>query len=261
MERIVITITSELFDEANQEASVRANLAARTLMAEIRKEFNLPEGNYTLRLQNTPKPLDLEKTLDQLGIQTGAVLLFNRERRPPQRARPAAPAGAAAGGLSRKMFVGPNKPFLRDEATGHLFEIDWQPAIIGRPDANNPASADLLAVNLGQLEEAKSVSRQHARISEQNGQYFLESMNERNPTFLNDSTVQVGERRMLQTGNKIRVGRISLVFGIKGQTMAGASSPQTQLPQQPPHQPPLPPPPPMPPTPPQTAIQPDKQPR
>jgi pSer/pThr/pTyr-binding forkhead associated (FHA) protein len=209
MARTVLTITSDLFDEPNQEASIRENLPIRTLIAECRSEFDLPDGNYTLRVKSTGKLLDPDKTLEQSGVQTGAVLILTRERRVVPRDQ------SLVGDFSRRIIAGPNRAFLAEEQTGKVFEIQWQPAIIGRPDANNPASADQLAVNLGQFDAAKTVSRHHARITEQAGQYFLESLADHNPTYLNDGMVRVGERRLLQPDDKIRVGKFVLTFGIR----------------------------------------------
>jgi hypothetical protein len=173
-DRILLTISSDLFDdEADQEASVRRNLQVRTLVAEIRKEFSLPEGMYTLR-DKSGIPLELEKTLEQCGVQTGAILVFSRERRAPIRQMMEGDTDAILAVSIRAM--------LRDVQTGMVFEIRHQPAIIGRPDTANPDSAASLAVNLGSLPEGKSVSRQHARITERGGQYYVESLSEHNPT-------------------------------------------------------------------------------
>ena len=122
-------------------------------------------------------------------------------------------SGAAPAGVA---ITGVRQAYLRDEETGVTFDIRWQPAIIGRPDASNPETANTLAVNLGPLEGSKTVSRHHARITEQNGQFFVESMVDHNPTYLNDGLVRVGERRMIDTGDKIRIGKFSLAFNYKG---------------------------------------------
>jgi hypothetical protein len=221
MARTLITIKSDLFDNPEgEEASIRENLPVRTLIAEVCKEFDLPEGSYTLRVDNG-KTLEMDKTLEQSNIRVGAVLVFTRERRSVQR-RPAdfmASQSVMLSGApdSRVDISGPNRAFLRENDTGEVFDIAWQPAVIGRPDANNPASAELLAVNLGKHAAAQSVSRQHSRITETNGQYYLEALSERNPTFLNEGQVRTGEKRFLQTGDKIRVGSITLTLGMKAQ--------------------------------------------
>ncbi len=209
MARTVLTITSDLFDDTSQEASIRENLPIRTLLAEARKEFDLPDGNYTLTIKSNGKLLDPEKTLEQSGVQTGAVLILNRER------RAAAPElSSIMEDFSRRMLSGSKRGFLREDESGEVFEIQWQPAIIGRPDANNPASGSMLAVNLGRFDGAKTVSRHHARITEQNGEFFLESMTDHNPTYLNDGMIRAGERRFLQPDDKIRVGKFALTFGV-----------------------------------------------
>jgi FHA domain len=209
MARTILTITSDLFEDSNQEASIRENLPIRTLLAESRKEFDLPDGNYTLTIKSNGKVLDPDKTLEQSGVQTGAVLILNRER------RAAAPEmSSVMENFSRRMISGTNRGFLREDESGQVFEIQWQPAVIGRPDANNPTSGSMLAVNLGAFEGAKTVSRHHARITEQNGQFFLESMTDHNPTYLNDGMIRAGERRFLQPDDKIRIGKFTLTFGI-----------------------------------------------
>lgn len=205
MDRIILTISSELFDETEQEASVRKNVTVRNLIDEIRREFSLLEGNYTLSLKGR-SPLDPDKTLEQLGIQTGVELTFDRERRRLSQQI------VARGGQYFQAIGGKRQAALRDDVSGQVFVLEWQPALIGRPDAGNAASAEALAVNLGGLPEARTVSRQHARITEYGGQFFLEGIAERNPTFLNEQQLLPGEKRALTSGDKIRVGGVTLTL-------------------------------------------------
>jgi hypothetical protein len=211
MARIVLTIQSDLFDEPNQEASIRENLPIRTLLTETRKEFALPDGSYNLSIKSSGKTLEPDKTLEQQGVQSGALLLLNRERRVMMRES----AASVMDEFSKHFITSLVRCFVTEDESGETFEIQWQPAIIGRPDANNAASAEMLAVNLGPFEGAKTVSRHHARITEQNGQYYVECMAEHNPTYLNDSQVRAGERRFLQGDDKIRVGKFSLTVTLK----------------------------------------------
>jgi hypothetical protein len=219
MARTVITIRSDLFDNAEgEEASVRENLPIRTLIAEICKEFDLPEATYILR-NESGKALEPDKTLEQSNIRFGAMLVFSRERRSVQR-RPADYQASQSVMLtgapnSRTPIAGTSRAFLRETDTGEVYDIQWQPAIIGRPDVSNPSSAEMLAVNVGRLVGSQSVSRQHARLTELGGQYYLEALAERNPTFLNEGQVRIGEKRLLQPGDKIRVGTITFTFGVK----------------------------------------------
>ncbi|GAB4546938.1 MAG: hypothetical protein OHK0023_07390 [Anaerolineae bacterium] len=219
MTRTVITIISDLFDSAEQEASIRENLQIKTLIEETLKEFNLPEDAlYALRIESSGKVLDPERTLEQQNIKTGERLLFTRERRAPRR------EAVVAGGASRAILTGPRRSFFREDSTGHIFDIAFQPAIIGRPDHQNPAANELLAVNLEGFEGAKSVSRYHARITEgEEGRMFIESLAEHNPAYLNGTIVRVGEKRVLMAGDKVRVGQISLTYGSRtGNTVTDA---------------------------------------
>src|SRR2546430_14542546 len=124
MARIVVTVSSDLFDDSNQEASIRENLPIRTLLAEARKEFSLPEGNYLIRVKTTGKILDPEKTLEQSGVQTGAMLILSKERR----ATPRTDMQQNEPEMGRRSpITGARQAYLRDEETGVTFDIRWQP--------------------------------------------------------------------------------------------------------------------------------------
>ena len=208
-ERVNVTIVSELFDEPEQEASIRTTLTVRALIEEIRREFNLLEGSYVLKRQGESQPLEPAQTLEQLGVQTGSVLVFERERmRLSQQI-------VRRGGRFFQGITGEQVAVLVEEQTGQEFYIRWQPAIIGRPSTANPASAEALAVNLGALPDAKTVSRQHAQITEQKGRYYLEGLAKRNLTWLNEQELAHGEKRMLRAGDRIRVGKITLRFELR----------------------------------------------
>jgi hypothetical protein len=210
--RINLTITSDLFDEsANQGASVRPNLTVRALVREIVREFGLPPGNYVLEL--TPgEALDMEKSMDQLGIQTGAELLFKRQQHRLSRQLQRQAQQTGQSGAYFQPIPEQRRAVIRVPGSEQVFTIGWQPAIIGRPDAKNPASAETLAVNVEGIESARTVSRQHARLTEQNGQYYVESMARNNPTYLNDTALMFGEKRALRSGDHLRVGKIDLIF-------------------------------------------------
>lgn len=210
MERYIVTIKSELFDdETEQEASVRKNLTVRTLIEEIRKEFSLSEGSYALKMGGSETALDYDKTLEELDIQTGSQLVFERERmRISQQI-------VSRGGQFFQGITGARRMMVREPDSGQVFPIRWQPAIIGRPNARDPISAEALAVNLGDLPEGRTVSRQHAQITEHNGRYFVEGLSDKNPTFLNEEELMPGEKRVLAQGDTIRVGMVDLVFGVE----------------------------------------------
>lgn len=210
MQRLNVTIESDLFEES-QEASLREHLAVRKLLSEITSEFELPEGQYTLYLKSNGQMLNPEKTFEQCGVRMGAVLVL----RGIERARPVESTDRLAL-PSLRPIQGARKAYLQEERTGTWFEIHSQPALIGRPDTSNPQSAALLVVNLGELEGAKSVSRNHAQITETQGLYLIQALSESNPTYVNDSPLRLSEPRVLAVGDTIRVGRFTLGFALEG---------------------------------------------
>jgi hypothetical protein len=218
MSRIILTVSSDLFDESSQEVSVRSNLAVSALIAEIKREFSLPDTTYAIYLKGNDRPLDPNQSLEQLGIRTGVELIFGREQR-----RLSQQMIIRGGNVFQAVSV-PGKAFLREDTTGELFEIEWQPALIGRTDPNNPSSRDMITANLEQMAEGRSVSRRHARITELGGQYYLESLVDQNPTVLNGDQLLFGEKRGLKNGDKIRVGKIGLTFGVKSSGDTGSGN-------------------------------------
>ncbi len=205
MERITLIITSELFgDTEQQQADVRKNVTVRTLIAEIVQEFGLLEGRYVLKKHDTGDLLDGDKSIGDLGIQTNTELIFDRERtRLSQQI-------VSRGGQLFQGITAPQSLVLREQRTGQEFLLRWQPAVIGRSIANDPTSAHTLAVDLADIAE-RSVSRRHAQVTEYAGRYSVEGLAEQNPTFLNEIELRPGEKRALEQGDKIRVGRVTLI--------------------------------------------------
>ncbi len=56
------------------------------------------------------------------------------------------------------------------------------------------------------------VSRRHARLFQQGGQWFLDDYNTTNFTFVNNKKVQPGVPVPLQNGAELRLGRVKLTF-------------------------------------------------
>jgi len=212
MDRIILTITSDLLDDEDrrQEASVRANLTVRALIEEIRREFNLLDAGYRLTLHGQQQPLPLDQTMEQLGLQTGAELVFERDRHRLQE------RVVARGGQYFQAVTKPGRAYLQEASSGKAFPLEWQPAVIGRPDAASPDAAEMLAVDVSALAEGRTVSRRPAQISERGGTYYLEALNERNPTLLNGQAIRLGEKRALSPGDVIRVGLVELTFAVQG---------------------------------------------
>lgn len=61
------------------------------------------------------------------------------------------------------------------------------------------------------LEDA-SVSRIHARITQEGADYYLEDLNSTNGTYKNGLRLQPYEKRKLDTGDELKCGRVVLIF-------------------------------------------------
>lgn len=208
--RIIVTITSELFDDAVQEASVRSNLTVHALITETLQEFSLPEGDYSLAIEDANKPLHPQRTLEEQEVQTGASLVFQREH-----AQQFTRAIAVMNNSSRKMLVNVPQAALKELHTGTVFKIRWQPALIGRPDVTNPDSQKLMAVDVEPFADGLTVSRKHASLTaDEEGQFYLEGLSVRNPTFVNEQELTFGEKRRLKAGDTIRVGKVMFRFDL-----------------------------------------------
>lgn len=208
MDRINLTIHVE--NVGPRRVNVRRTLRVHDLINEVRGKFNLLQGSYALRLKDAGEPLEMGRTLEQLGIPDGAEVIFYEQAERVSGTRALIDAG------ERLPISARNLVSLKEEREGLLFDIEWQPAIIGRADQRNPSANRLLAVNLSGLRGAEYVSRQHACITESNNQYFIESLNPRNPTYLNNEQLEYGEQYVLHPGDRIRVGKITLIFNQRG---------------------------------------------
>jgi len=60
--------------------------------------------------------------------------------------------------------------------------------------------------------EEGGVSRRHARIILENGEYYVEDLDSTNFTFVNKQKVAPRTRQRIVEGDEIRTGRVALVF-------------------------------------------------
>lgn len=109
----------------------------------------------------------------------------------------------------------PGQPvYLREQTTGKVYKLNWLPALIGRPDKSQPHN-EWIAVNLDGYKTGLRVSRRQAKISEENGQYFIESLSS-NPTALkrgNGATVPVSSgKQPLRHGDVIYFERSNIAL-------------------------------------------------
>src|ERR1051326_5212434 len=120
-------------------------------------------------------------------------------------------------GLSFSSLRQPNKPHARlviekGRSSGKQFTLSDTEAQIGRWDADGGIFPD---VDLDTDDPEAKVSRRHARITLNNGQYFLEDLGSTNGTFINrGKRLPPGQRQVLCDGDEIIVGKTFLRFHI-----------------------------------------------
>ncbi|HEV2581558.1 MAG TPA: FHA domain-containing protein [Ktedonobacteraceae bacterium] len=114
----------------------------------------------------------------------------------------AAPAVAAAPALTARLLV---------EADSQEFDLSGKDiVVIGREDAVSNIYPDVDLTPHGG--EEGGVSRMHARIFIENGQYMLEDENSTNFTFLNRQKLTPKTPTALHDDDEIRLGRVLLRF-------------------------------------------------
>ena len=193
-----IDVKIDVFEHTAQRARVRKSLTITALIEEILREFDdiaadSPE-KYAVYLKGFDRPLTPASTLTQLDIQPQDELIFDYVRQ-----------------TIRQMLDVSQYAVLREESTGKEFDIQWQPAVIGRPSTEVDHNI-ILAVNVQLLQDGKTVSRKHAQITVTDGRYFIEPLADQNPVFLNGRELPVNTRREVRHGDKIALGRNKLTM-------------------------------------------------
>jgi len=213
-----IDVKLDVFEHVGQRARLRKSLTVRGLIEEILREFDdiaadAPE-KYVVFLKGMERPLNASATMEQLDIQPQDELVFEYARQ-----------------NIRRMLDPEQYAFLRDEANRRVYDLQWQPAILGRP-TNEAEHNIMLAVNLQLHPKGSSVSRNHAEITFSDGHYYLEPLAENNPVAVNDKLVPFNARRELKHGDRINLGRNNLPLTFL--TQAAASRPIPSQPTPPP---------------------------
>lgn len=200
-----IDVKINVFEHTGQRARVRRSITVKTLIDEILKEFDdidrdSPE-KYSIQLKGMEKPLNVNQTLAQLDIQPQDVLNVGYLHQ-----------------TIRKMLDPKDHAQLREETSNITFDIQWTPAIIGRPstDVNHNI---MLAVNMQILAVGMTISRKHAQVVFSEGSFFIEPSAANNPTYLNGTKLQVNSMNKLNSGDRLAFGthKVSFMFTTKAQ--------------------------------------------
>jgi uncharacterized ubiquitin-like protein YukD len=115
-----IDVKINVFEHTGQRARVRKSITVKTLIDEILKEFDDIDADspekYSIQLKGVEKPLNVNQTLAQLDIQPQDELNVGYLHQ-----------------TIRKMLDPKDHAMLREETSNISFDIQWTPAIIGRP--------------------------------------------------------------------------------------------------------------------------------
>lgn len=169
MSQTRLDLRIDVFEKANQRALAMPNLTPPELIEAILLEFRELEylsnkpADYLLIKAKEKTPLENEDPLQKQLVNGGQLTLFEKEL----------PLPAGTHRFSQPVY-------LREQASGRVYKLHWQPALIGRPDQSQPHN-DWIAVNLEAHPAGLRVSRRQAQITEEGGQYFIESLS-KNPT-------------------------------------------------------------------------------
>ena len=207
MDRLNLTVDIKPNKIGPKEINVRNSLIVGNLIAEIQDKFNLG-GTLLLRPKGSSDVLTWEEPLDQAGVEDGSVLFCEQvieETGTLDRIE----LGA------RDLIQGDfERVYLVEKQALLEFDVGWQPAIIGRRDHRDPSKNRLLAVDLEGVEDLPTVSRHHACITSAGGKFFIEQIQERNPTYVDGQKLDPNTKSALPAGAVIQVGRISLTFNV-----------------------------------------------
>ncbi|MBI5354399.1 MAG: FHA domain-containing protein [Chloroflexi bacterium] len=218
-----IDVKIDVFEHTGQRARLRRSLTVLSLIGEILKEFDditadSPE-KYAIYLKGFDHPLKPAGTLAELDIQPQDELVFDYVRQ-----------------SIRRMLDVRNYATLREDITGKEFDIQWQPAVIGRPSTDVDHNI-ILAVNVQLLPNGNTISRRHAQITFADGSHFIEPLAEQNKVYLNGKELPVHSRREIRNGDKLAFGnnKLTLTFSTQSQQASHsvAREPAVQTPARP----------------------------
>jgi len=196
---IQLTIASDEFEDKPQHlVDVLGSVPVKSIVFEIQKEFNL-KGSFALWLKRSKQELDINRTLSEQSINTGAELEFGRKAK-------RIPAGSVE-------ITGSKRGFFTVEGSKETFAVVWQPALIGR--STDTASASVLAVDLTPVDKSKSISRQHASVSENGGSFSIQRLAEGNPVTVDGTQIGYLSPVSLKHHSVVKIGMVTLTFNVE----------------------------------------------
>lgn len=129
---------------------------------------------------------------------------------PPEGLRPSAPTIHSEGTPPRAQPVQLKPMFKLVTVSGQSIPLAAPQMVIGRSNVQDDDQPDI-DLRSYDVKEARTVSRRHCRITQDEGGTFIEDMGSRNGTRLNDQVLEPGRTYALDDGDKLFVGRVMLI--------------------------------------------------
>lgn len=244
-----LDVKMDIFEHTGQRARLRRTLTISGLIEEILKEFDdISQDSvekYAIYLKGVDQPLIKRATITDLDLQPQDELVFEYKHH------------TILENLLPEQYAN-----LIEEKSGKTYNIQWQPAVIGRPTAEAEHNM-MLAVDVQYIPDGMTISRRHAQITYADDHYFIEPLTENNPIFVNGKEIPFETRKEINNQDRLTFGKhdVSMTFttqqstkpaphGTKSQPIPPVSSQHFQSKSESPPQPP----PPVPSQPPATPI-------
>ncbi len=205
MDRLTLTVDIRPNKIGKANVNIRSNMTVANFITAIQDKFNL-DGTLELQMKGGDGPLELSEPIDGIGIADGGVLICKRVR------KDTGTQDAIQRGIREPFEDQFKRVYAVESRTLTEYDLSWQPAIVGRKDHRNPSNNRLLAIDLEGTEDLPTVSRHHACITMREGTFFIEQIQEHNPTFVDETRLDPGVKYPLPAGSTVRLGGITLTF-------------------------------------------------
>lgn len=139
----------------------------------------------------------IERQSKPVSIKAASKPLEEAPAVPPPPAQKLAPADS----LPASAYAGARLVLSNG---GSIFKLG-EKTTIGREDPR-------LGIDFDGYEDGQYISGIHAQIVQMNGQYYVEDMGSSNHTYVNDKRLALGQLEPLKTGDKIRFGKLDVIF-------------------------------------------------
>jgi hypothetical protein len=208
MDRLNLTVNIKPGRIGKKNVNVRSSMTVANFIAAIQDKYSL-DGTLELTTKGVDGPLELAEAFERLGIEEGANLTCSRIM------EDTGTRDAIQRGVREEFGDQFKRVHLVESTTLTEYDLDWQPAIVGRKDHRNPSNNRLLAVDLEGIEDLPTVSRHHACITMSDGSFFIEQIQDHNPTYVDETVLEIGVKHPLPAGAEIRLGRLILKFNVR----------------------------------------------